>query len=620
MIIRDIIQFEFDLSLINCKILSKMAFLSLLFFSTNALAGRASQETHLDTNENKINIRSEDKVQQLMDKIWSWQLEQFPEFATSVGHAEGNDRWTDLSAEAIQDRKQAIHAFLGKATKIDRTTLTSESQLDLDLLLYDLQLKHAGRQFPWEYLQINQMDGLQSSIVHTLKISPQSTAEDYENILSRLDGIPNLINQTIALLTQGLKTGITPPRITLRNLPLQIEMLLKKDPEESPLFAVFKNPSDKLSAKQVKSVKKRAKTALVRDVFPALLKFNRFLTETYLPNTRTEISLSSLPNGEAWYKHQLAYHIGLDLTPEEIHQTGLSEVKRIRKEMNRVIADAGFSGTFDEFVDYINSDQQFFYKTSADLLAAYRDLCKRLDAQMPRLFMTLPRLPYGVDKVESHLEQSAAAAYYFPGSIKASRPGMFYANTYDLKSRPNWLMQALALHEAVPGHHLQIAIAQEIENMHDLRKHQFWTAYVEGWALYAESLGKEIGFYQDPYSEFGQLSMEMIRAVRLVVDTGMHALGWSRQHAIDFFKEHSPTPEHDIIVEIDRYIVWPGQALAYKTGELKIKELRQLAEKSLGHAFDLRVFHDQLLNQGALPLSILERNTHHWIKQHQTIN
>jgi uncharacterized protein (DUF885 family) len=350
-------------------------------------------------------------------------------------------------------------------------------------------------------------------------------------------------------------------------------------------------------------------------VFPAFAKFKEYLVQNYLPGSRQSTSLSDLPDGQAWYQHQIAYHTGSTLTAEAIHNLGLSEVRRIKKEMERVIGNAGFSGNFKAFVAHMNADPQFFFKDKEELLAAYRDLCKRADAKIPQLFHTLPRLTYGVDAVETHLEKSAAAAYYYPGSIEASRAGIFYVNTYDLDSRPKWAMQALTLHEAVPGHHLQIAIAQELPDRHMLRKHMSWTAFIEGWGLYAESLGHDIGFYQDAYSEFGRLSMEMMRAIRLIVDTGMHALGWSRQQAIDFFRQHSATPDHDIIVEIDRYIVWPGQALAYKMGELKIKELRARAKKQLGEHFDLREFHDQVLNHGAVPLDILEKVIERWINE-----
>lgn len=548
----------------------------------------------------------------LMDKIWNWKMDQYPEFATSVGYPEGHDRWTDLSAAAIENRKQQTRRFLRELSGIDREHLNTKARLDYDVLQYDLQLAQDGDRFPHEYLRINQMEGIQSEAPYTLKISPRNTLHDYENLLIRLERLPLLIEQTIALLKAGVAAGVVQPRVPLRTLPGQIDGLLPDNVRQSPLFEAFVNMPDTLSPRQGRTIQKQAARLLSDKVYPAFKRLKTYLVKSYLPESRESIALSDLPDGEAWYRHLIAYHTSTGQTPQEIHKTGLSEVRRIHKQMERVIRESGFDGDFEEFVDYLNHDKQFFFNNRDELLIAYRDLCKRADAKMPQLFRTLPRLPYGVAPVEPHLEKSAAAAYYYPGSADAARAGMFYVNTYDLQARPKWLMQALALHEAVPGHHLQIAIAQE-QAIHVLRKHMFWTAYVEGWGLYAESLGEEMDFYPDAYAEFGRLSMEMMRAIRLVVDTGMHAMGWSRQKAIDFFKQYSPTPEHDIIVEIDRYIVWPGQALAYKTGELKIRELRRYAQKKLVERFDIREFHDEILADGALPLEILERKIREWV-------
>jgi uncharacterized protein (DUF885 family) len=582
-----------------------------------SVAGLATQAitSAADTLTNSSENNPDQQLTALMDNIWNWKVEHHPEFATSVGYATANDRWTDFSTAAIMSRKTRIERYLRELEQIDRNTLSEHAQLDYEVVQYNLQLEQSSHRFPQQYLQISQMDGVQSSVPYILKISPRSTLQDYENLLTRLSHVPVLIDQTIALLETGRQSGITQAGVSLRNLPLQIEGLLDENPQQSPLFEAFKHPSDQISARQRKTIQKRAEQLLTDTVFPAFNKLKEYLVNSHLPGTRQSIALSDLPNGKAWYQHQISYHTSTNMTAEEIHKIGWSEVRRIRKEMNRVINNAGFSGNFKEFADHINSDQQFFFNNTEELLAGYRDLCKRADAKMPQLFYILPRLPYGVDAVATHLEKSSAAAYYYPGSIEASRAGMFYVNTYDLKSRPKWLMQALTLHEAVPGHHLQIAIAQELQDTHTLRKHLFWTAFVEGWGLYAESLGYDIGFYQDPYSEFGRLSMEMMRAIRLVVDTGMHALGWSRQQAIDFFKQNSATPEHDIVVEIDRYIVWPGQALAYKIGELKIKELRAQARRQLGEDFDIREFHDKVLDNGAVPLYMLENMIERWIAE-----
>jgi uncharacterized protein (DUF885 family) len=301
------------------------------------------------------------------------------------------------------------------------------------------------------------------------------------------------------------------------------------------------------------------------------------------------------------------------MSPQEIHDIGLREVKRIRAEMNVIIKSTGFEGSFEEFLHFLRTDPQFYHTSAADLMREYRDIAKRADPELTRVFGHLPRTPYGVIEVPSYAEQSTTTAYYQRGSLKAGRPGYYFANTYALETRPRWEMEALTLHEAVPGHHLQISIQQELENVPWFRQNPSYTAFSEGWGLYAESLGEEMGFYKDPYSKFGQLTYEMWRAIRLVVDTGMHYLGWSRQQAIDYFKANAGKSEHDIVVEIDRYIVWPGQALAYKIGELKIKELRAYAEEKLGDEFDIRAFHDEVLGRGAVPLKVLDTNIRVWV-------
>jgi uncharacterized protein (DUF885 family) len=320
-----------------------------------------------------------------------------------------------------------------------------------------------------------------------------------------------------------------------------------------------------------------------------------------------------LPDGKAWYEYNVRVRTTTSLRPQQIHELGLSEVKRIRAEMDKVIAQTGFKGSFDEFLVFLRTDPQFYYAKADDLVSGYRDICKRADPELAHLFGKLPRLPYGVIVVPSYAEKSQTTAYYEPGAPETGRPGYYFVNTYALNTRPNWEMEALSLHEAVPGHHLQIGLAQEMEDAPEFRKHGGYTAFVEGWGLYSESLGTEMGFYKDPYMKFGQLTYEIWRAIRLVVDTGMHSMGWTRQQAIDYFLANASKNEHDITVEVDRYIVWPGQALAYKIGELKIKELRAYAPKELGEKFNIREFHDQVLGNGALPLDILEKRIKEWV-------
>jgi uncharacterized protein (DUF885 family) len=419
----------------------------------------------------------------------------------------------------------------------------------------------------------------------------------------------------MVLLQKGVESGITPPRITLRDVPDQIASQMNEDPEKNEMLKPFYEFPITISETERGRLRQEAATVLKEKVVPAFGKFHEFFVNTYLPATRETIAMSALPDGKAWYAFNARTSTTTRKTPEEIHQLGLSEVKRIRQEMDKVIAEAGFKGSFTEFCEFLRTDPKFYYTDPSSLVSGYRDIVKRIDPELARLFGKLPRLPYGVKVVPAGAEKSQTTAYYQPGSPQAGRPGWYYANTYALNTRPKWEMEALSLHESVPGHHLQISLAQEMEGAPEFRKHGGYTAFVEGWGLYSESLGTEIGLYKDPYSKFGQLTYEIWRAVRLVVDTGMHSMGWTRQQAIDYFASNSSKNLHDITVEVDRYIVWPGQALAYKIGELKIKELRAFATKELGEKFDIRQFHDEVLDSGALPMDILEKRVREWVER-----
>jgi uncharacterized protein (DUF885 family) len=456
------------------------------------------------------------------------------------------------------------------------------------------------------------MNGVQQDVAQMLAMMPTGNVAQYENVVARLEGVPALVDQTIVLLKEGLQAGLTPPRVTLRDVPQQVRNQIVDDPRESPLLHGFSRLPESIPAGEGERLRVRAAAAYAAHVGPAYRRLYEFLVDRYIPAARESIAMRALPDGEAWYAWSVRHYTTTRLTPDEIHVVGLSEVERIRAEMDGAIAASGFTGTFHDFARFLRTDPRFYFEKAGDLLAAYRDICKRADPELVRLFGRLPRLPYGVKPVPAYAEKSQTTAYYEPGSPATGRPGYFFANTYDLPSRPIWEMQPLALHEAVPGHHLQIALAQEMEDVPEFRRHGGFTAFVEGWGLYAESLGAEMGFYADPYALFGRLSYELWRAVRLVVDTGMHWLGWSRQQAIDYFKDNSGKAEHDIIVEVDRYIVWPGQALAYKIGEMKIKELRARAARELGPAFDLRAFHDLVLGAGALPLDVLGERVAAW--------
>jgi uncharacterized protein (DUF885 family) len=378
-------------------------------------------------------------------------------------------------------------------------------------------------------------------------------------------------------------------------------------------FGFSQLPSN-VAAADVGRLQAAAKKSIAEKVTPALRTFKKFVVEEYVPHARTTLGMSALPDGAAWYAYETRRSTTTDLSPDKIHELGLAEVARIGNEADATMRASGWKGSKEEFARFLRSDPRFFFTDKNALVTAYRDIAKRIDPELPRLFGRLPRLPYGVREVAAHDEKVQTTAYYTQGSLENGRPGWFYANTYDLKSRPKWEMEALTAHEAVPGHHLQIAIAQELGELPKFRRNNFYTAFVEGWGLYAESLGPELGLYKDPYAKFGAETYEMWRAIRLVVDTGIHAKGWTRQQAIDYFREHSAKTPHDIEVEVDRYISWPGQALAYKIGQLKIRELRTRAEKQLGARFDVRAFHDVVLGGGALPLDVLESRVDAWLR------
>jgi len=554
-----------------------------------------------------------ERLHRLFDLQWQYTMEEYPEFATYVGWRGQNHRWTDMSLQAIERRNREMEVPARVLATIDRGALGADDQLHHDLFRRAVEESLEGRRFKGEYMPINQMQGVQQNVAQIITMMRAASAADFDDVVARLNGVPTLIDQTVALLEKGAETGITPPRVTLRDVPQQILNQVVEDPLASPLLHPFARFPEAVAEPDRERLRRAAVAAYTEGVAPAFRRLHGYFVESYLPRTRDTIALSALPDGEAWYAFNVRQSTTTRLTPREIHDIGLEEVRRIRAEMDRVMKGSGFAGGFADFMSFLRTDAHFFYERAEDLLTGYRDICKRADPELVRLFATLPRLPYGVVPVPSYAEQSQTTAYYEPGSPAAGRPGYFFANTYDLRARPKWEMEALALHEAVPGHHLQIALAQELPDVPEFRKHAFHTAYIEGWGLYSEALGAEMGFYKDPYSRFGQLTYEVWRAIRLVLDTGMHAFGWPREKAIAYFEENAGKAAHDIVVEVDRYIVWPGQALAYKIGELKIKQLRARAAAALAGSFDVRAFHDQVLGNGALPLDVLESRIDSWI-------
>lgn len=553
------------------------------------------------------------RFHQLLDAHWRWVMREFPEFATDVGYPGRNDRWTDQSQAAIERRRAAQRLALQTAGSISRPRLNLGDRVSYDLFVRDLEEEIEGYRFPAELLRVSARSGIHSSVVETLRRAPARTVADYEDMVARVRAAPRAVDQNIALLEQGLARGITPPRVVLRDVPSQVRALIVDSAFSSPALRAFTEFPASFTAADRARLRLMAEDAFIVQFRPALQRFHDFLAQRYVPGARESLARNALPDGEAWYAYDVRRFTTTRMLPAEIHRLGHAEVRRIRIAMDSVIRATGFQGDFTAFVTFLRTDPRFFYSDSASLVQGYRDISKRIDPGLVKLFGRLPRLPYGVTTIPSYMAKSQTTAYYQQGSLDAARPGWYYVNTYDLKSRPKWEMEALSVHEAVPGHHLQIALAQEIEALPEFRKHGGYTAFVEGWALYSEGLGPELGLYTDPYSKFGQLTYEIWRAIRLVLDTGIHSMGWTRDQAIAYFRDNSAKTEHDIAQEVDRYIGWPGQALAYKLGQLKILELRREAERSLGARFDIRRFHDEVLRHGAVPLDVLERNVREWV-------
>jgi len=600
--------------------LGLMAITCLLFAAALASAqqppsgpGLTFHARYAELAANPRNLSDSARLGAVFRLNWEYVMTEFPEFATYVGYPGQNARWTDHSLQAIERRKREREDPLAVVKTIRRDRLSPTDRLNYDLFRRGLEEQIEGTRFKDEYLAITQLGGVQQDVGRLLAQMPTTSVQDYENIVARLNGVPALVDQTIALLGKGLEAGITPPRVTLRDVPDQIRGLTPDDPMASPLLRPFAQFPQTIPVSERERLTRAGRDAYTQRVAPAYRKLYDYVVGTYVPKTRESIGMRELPDGAAWYAYRVRQFTTTSLSPDQIHALGLREVKRIRALMDSVIAGVGFKGSFADFARFLRTDPQFFYDDSASLVRAYRDIAKRADPGLIKLFGKLPRLPYGVTTIPSFMAKSQTTAYYQGGSLQAGRPGYFFVNTYDVKSRPKWEMEALSLHESVPGHHLQIALAQELDALPEFRRYGGYTAFVEGWGLYAEGLGPELGMYQDPYSKFGQLTYEMWRAVRLVIDTGIHALGWTRQQAIDFFKDNAPKAEQDIVVEVDRYIVNPGQALAYKIGQLKFRELRDSAAAAFGPRFDIRAYHDEVLRNGALPLDLLEQDVREWI-------
>lgn len=550
----------------------------------------------------------------LFEEEWQYNLRQSPTMASYLGDKRYNDQWPNVSLAAISERHIHDQELLSRLKSIDASSLTAADQLNLEL--FRRQVEVGLEEFPylWHLVPINQRDGIQdeSSLADSISFV---SVKDYEDWLTRLRTFPEYMNQTIALMRAGIDAKMVQPQIVMSRLPAQIKRQIVEDPAGSLYYKPFKTFPPDIEVQDRERLQREAQAAIREHVVPAYRKFLGFFEREYFPACLKMVGASHLPNGQQFYAFLARKHTTTGLSPQEIHAIGLSEVQRIRGEMEHIKAKVQFQGTLTQFFEHLRTAPQFYFQNPNDLMAAYQAFCRRVDPKLPQLFKKLPRIPFGIEAIPAHMAPDTTTAYYRPPAADGSRPGTYFVNLYRPETRPKYEIAALSLHEAVPGHHLQIALATELENVPEFRKHAHVTAFVEGWALYSESLGDEMGLYDDAYSKFGQLTYEMWRAVRLVVDTGLHSMDWSREKAIQYFKDNAPKSELDIINEIDRYIAWPGQALAYKIGELRIKQLRERGETQLKSSFDVREFHDIILRNGAIPLDILDRQFDQWLTE-----
>lgn len=551
-------------------------------------------------------------LHQLFDEEWERGLRENPVNASYQGDARYNDRWSDVSLTAIQASEAADRAALARIRAIDRNALSPAEQLNYDTFLW-LQEKSVERQKFRTWLQPLGHQGGVQTLDGVAEVLPFATTKDYRDWLKRMDALPVLVDQTIALMREGVKAGSMPPKVLMQRVPRQIAAQIVDDPTQSPFYGAFKKFRDGVPQADRAGLQAEAQRVIRDRVVPAYRTLQTFFNNEYLPKTRDSIAAADLPNGKAYYDYLAGYYTTTDLTADQIHALGLKEVARIRAAMEKIKAEVGFKGSLPEFFTFLRTDPRFFEKTPEALLTHYRDISKRIDPELVKAFRIIPRQPYGVRPIPDNIAPDTTTAYYQAGASDGSRAGFYYVNLFKPEVRPTWEMMPLSLHEAVPGHHFQFARSLELPDAPMFRRTAYFVAYSEGWGLYAEQLGFDMGLYDDPYDRMGQLAYEMWRAVRLVVDTGMHAKGWSREQAIAFFKDNAPKTDQDIVNEIDRYIGDPGQALAYKVGQLKISELRARAKAQLGERFDVREFNDEVLSTGSVPLQALERHIDAWI-------
>ncbi|QYJ82351.1 DUF885 domain-containing protein [Shewanella aegiceratis] len=548
--------------------------------------------------------QSHQQLQRIIDDAWQLRLESSPEMAYAQGDEKAAGKLDDLSPEALANHNQAEHALLVRLKALDLASLDKADRIDGQILIYQLQNSVDQYRFHDHYLPITAESGFHAYIASIAKGNFNSEA-DYRNYFSKLEALPRYFSQQTYWLKQGLAQGITPAKVVLNGFEESISAFIVPV-EQSGYFKPFTHFPKHFTQAQKAELTAKGKALIEQNVLPSYQAFYDFMTQEYIPGARQSIAAYDLPDGEAFYENRVRYYTTLPMTADEVHQLGLKEVKRIRTEMQAIIDKLGYQGSFADFLHFLRTDPQFYAKTPEQLLKEAAFIAKKADAMLPKFFGKLPRTPYGIQEVPAEIAPKYTTGRY-SGASGDDQPGYYWVNTYALDKRPLYELEALTLHEAVPGHHLQISLNKELTSLPNFRRYSYISAFGEGWGLYSEYLGLEGGFYQDPYSNFGRLTYEMWRAARLVVDTGMHAKGWTRQQAIDYMAGNTALSLHNVTTEIDRYISWPGQALSYKIGELTIKRLRAKAEQALGEKFDIRAFHDAVLANGSVPMALLEQ-------------
>ncbi|MFO0337077.1 MAG: DUF885 domain-containing protein [Pseudomonadota bacterium] len=553
-----------------------------------------------------------ERLHALFESAWEYDLAANPLAATYYGDRRFDDRWPDLSPAARERHRAREREVLERLAAIPRDALPPAEQLNHDLFRWIYEDRVAAQRFRPEYYEMSAREGVQA-LNEVAELMRFATAADFETWLTRLERMPAYLDQYAAMLREGAREKRTQPRVLMERVLPQLAMQLVDAPQRSPFWARFTQFPDAVPAAERERLQARARSVIADRVIPAYRRFERFFREEYLPATRTDVGIWATPDGAAYYADRARHFTTTDLTPERIHELGLAEVARIRAEMQKVMDEVGFRGTLQEFFTQLRTDPRFYFQSPDELFRAYVVTAKQIEPELPKLFGRLYRTPFGVRPIPATSAPNTTTAYDSGPSLDGTRAGYYYVNLYRPEVRPKYEIEVLTVHESVPGHHLQIALAQEQGEWPAFRRFAGITAYIEGWALYSEVLGYDLGLYRDPYSRFGQLTYDMWRAVRLVVDTGLHQQRWTRRQAIDYFRDNAAKTEADIVNEIDRYIGWPGQALAYKIGQLKILELRARAERELGAKFDVRSFHDAILATGAVPLDVLERHVNDWI-------